>query len=84
MWRAPLALFLLYRELFSDRELHDACTLKNLTMLPDTASLLHPCDTCTSCGELRSLFSDRELFTDRELHEARTPGKLLTYVRTLI
>ena len=54
VWQAPLALFLLYRELFSnrklfsdrelftDRELRDARTLKNFTMLPDAASLLHP------------------------------------------
>ena len=26
VWRAPLALFLLYRKLFSDHELHEACT----------------------------------------------------------
>ena len=47
MWRALLALYLLYHELFSNRELFtielcDACTLKSFTMLPDAALLLHP------------------------------------------
>ena len=48
MWRALLALFLLYRELFSNRDLstnYELCgarTLKNFTTLPDAASLLHP------------------------------------------
>ena len=48
MWWAPLSLFLLYCELFSNRELftnHELCdarTLENFTMLPDVASLLHP------------------------------------------
>ena len=48
VWGALLALFLLYRELFSDHELftdcelRDARTLKNFTMLPDAALLLHP------------------------------------------
>ena len=48
MWQAPLALFLLYRELltdrelFTDRELREARTLEYFTTLPDAASLLHP------------------------------------------
>ena len=48
VWQALLALFLLYHELFSDRELftnhelRDARTLENYNTLPDAASLLHP------------------------------------------
>ena len=51
VWRALLALFLLYHELFSDHELftdcdlHDARTEENFTMLPDAALLLHPFET---------------------------------------
>ena len=67
-------------ELFTDRELRDARTLKNFTMLPDAASLLHPLwrTHCVWRAPLAlfllysELFYDRELFTDLELREART------------
>ena len=74
MWQAPRALFVLYSELFSDRELLTNCELR---------------DTCTSAPphvmhalQWRAplalfllyceLFSVRELFTNRELHDACT------------
>ena len=86
MWRAPLALFLLYSELFSDRELFtnrelcDARTSEYFTTLPDTASLLHHISRthCVWRAPLTlfllycELFSDSELLTDREIHDART------------
>ena len=81
MWRAPLALFLLYRELFSDRELftdrelRDARMQENFTTLPDAALLLHHMwhTHCVCQAPLalfllyHELFSDRELFTNLEL-----------------
>ena len=79
VWRALLALFLLYRELFSDRELFtdcelcDARTLENYNTLPDAAFMLHHMWRTHALFVLYcELFSDRELFTDCELHEART------------
>ena len=80
MWRAPLALFLLYRELFTDRDLREARTLEYFTTLPDAASLLHHmwCTHCVWRAPLtlfllyRELFSNRDLFTDCELRGART------------
>ena len=60
VWRAPLAFFLLYRELFSDhelftdRELCDARTLLALFLL------------------YHELFSNHELFFDPELHDTGT------------
>ena len=86
MWRALLALFLLYHELFynhelfTDQELCVAHTLKNLTTLPDAALLLHPMQHTHFVWQAplalfllyRELFSDHELFTDLELCDACT------------
>ena len=49
VWRAPLALFLLYNELFSDHELHDTdrelfsdCELFTIRELHDTCTSVLP------------------------------------------
>ena len=42
MWRALLALFLLYPELFSDRELFSDCELFTDRELRDTRTLAQP------------------------------------------
>ena len=56
VWRALLVLFLLYCELFSDRELFPDCELFS--------------DHELFCD--RELFSDHELFTDLKLRDTRT------------
>ena len=83
-------------ELFTNRELRDACTLENFTMLPDTALLPHPKSQVTHnlCVRLTmltpfllncELFFKSELFANSELCEAHTDasGNLL-YVYALI
>ena len=68
MWRAPLALFLLYYELFSVRELFTNCELH------DARTLAPPHVTHTLCvaSSARSFLLYCELFSDRELSDART------------
>ena len=60
MWRAPLDLFLLYCELFSECELFSDCELSD-ARTPLALFLLN-----------HELFSNRELFSDREFHDTRT------------
>ena len=72
--RALLALFLLYSELFSDhelftdRKLHDACTLAP----PHVTNALCVASSTLSFLLYHKLFSDCELFTDHELRYTPT------------
>ena len=68
MWQAQLALFLLCREPFFDRELCDAHTL----VPPEVRHALCVASSARSFLLYHDLFSNRELFTDHELHDTHT------------
>ena len=74
VWQAPLALFLLYCELFSDRELFTDCELCDARTLapPHMTHALQWQAPLALFLLYCELFSVRELFTNRELCDART------------
>ena len=78
-------LFLLYHELFSDRELftdnefRDTCT----SAPPHVMHALHVASSACSFLLYRELFSDHELFSDRELFTNHEPVMHALWLRPI-